>query len=40
MLEERDSKDIAIKEGILKYEETGQAPVGWNEAAMEILVLM
>lgn len=33
MLEGERQADIAIKEGILKYEETGQAPVGWNEAA-------
>lgn len=32
MLEGERQADIAIKEGVLKYEETGQAPVGWNEA--------
>lgn len=33
MLEGERQADIAIEEGIQKYEETGQAPVGWNEAA-------
>ena len=33
MLEGERQADIAIKEGIANYEETGQAPLGWNEAA-------
>ena len=31
MLDGERQADIAIKEGIRKYEETGQAPTGWNE---------
>ena len=33
MLEGEKQADIAIRQGMLKYEETGQAPTGWNEAA-------